>query len=90
MAVPKENAFNSLQDLEGKKIATSYPNTVKNFLAEKGIKAELHKISGSVEIAPNIGLADAIVDIVSSGSALFKNISLRLFLLAEGFYRRVR
>tara|TARA_B100000949_G_C14170047_1_gene402883 strand:+ start:36 stop:887 length:852 start_codon:yes stop_codon:yes gene_type:complete len=73
VAVPKENDFNSLQDLEGKKIATSYPNTVKNFLAEKGIKAELHKISGSVEIAPNIGLADAIVDIVSSGSTLFKN-----------------
>ncbi len=73
VAVPKENDFNSLKDLEGKKIATSYPNTVKNFLAEKGIKAELHKISGSVEIAPNIGLADAIVDIVSSGSTLFKN-----------------
>jgi len=73
VAVPKENDFNSLQDLEDKKIATSYPNTVKNFLAEKGINAELHKISGSVEIAPNIGLADAIVDIVSSGSTLFKN-----------------
>lgn len=73
VAVPKENDFNSLKDLEGKKIATSYPNTVKNFLAEKGIKADLHKISGSVEIAPNIGLADAIVDIVSSGSTLFKN-----------------
>ena len=73
VAVPKENEFNSSKDLEGKKIATSYPNTVKNFLAEKGINAELHKISGSVEIAPNIGLADAIVDIVSSGSTLFKN-----------------
>ncbi len=73
VAIPKENDFNSLQDLEGKKIATSYPNTIKNFLAEKGINAELHKISGSVEIAPNIGLADAIVDIVSSGSTLFKN-----------------
>ncbi|WP_304036447.1 ATP phosphoribosyltransferase [Mesonia mobilis] len=73
VAVPKENEFNSSKDLEGKKIATSYPNTVKNFLAEKEIKAELHKISGSVEIAPNIGLADAIVDIVSSGSTLFKN-----------------
>ena len=73
VAVPKENDFNSLKDLEGKKIATSYPNTVKNFLTEKGINAELHKISGSVEISPNIGLADAIVDIVSSGSTLFKN-----------------
>lgn len=73
VAIPKEKKFTSLEDLEGKKIATSYPNTVKNFLAEKGIKADLHKISGSVEIAPNIGLADAIVDIVSSGSTLFKN-----------------
>ncbi|WP_304139197.1 ATP phosphoribosyltransferase [Mesonia mobilis] len=73
VAIPKEKKFTSLEDLEGKKIATSYPNTVKKFLAEKGIKADLHKISGSVEIAPNIGLADAIVDIVSSGSTLFKN-----------------
>lgn len=65
--------FNSIEDLNGKKIATSYPNSVKAFLAEKNISAELHIINGSVEIAPNIGLADAICDIVSSGSTLFKN-----------------
>lgn len=73
LAVPKDVTYNSVKDLEGKRIATSYPNTVKKYLAEKGVKAELHVISGSVEIAPNIGLADAICDIVSSGSTLFKN-----------------
>ncbi|MDN3594489.1 ATP phosphoribosyltransferase [Zunongwangia endophytica] len=73
LAVPKSVKYNGIQDLEGKKIATSYPNTVKDYLAEKGISADLHIINGSVEIAPNIGLADAICDIVSSGSTLFKN-----------------
>ncbi|WP_224490496.1 ATP phosphoribosyltransferase [Robertkochia flava] len=73
LAVPKGTEFKGLSDLEGKKIATSYPNTVNEFLEENGITADLHMISGSVEIAPNIGLADAIVDIVSSGSTLFKN-----------------
>jgi len=73
LAVPKEATYNSVKDLEGKRIATSYPNTVKKYLAEKGVSAELHVINGSVEIAPNIGLADAICDIVSSGSTLFKN-----------------
>jgi ATP phosphoribosyltransferase len=73
IAIPKEQTYNGIQDLEGKKIATSYPNTVKNYLAKKNITADLHQISGSVEIAPSIGLADAIVDIVSSGSTLFKN-----------------
>jgi len=73
IAVPKEAVYNSIKDLNGKKIATSYPNTVNQYLESKGIKAELHIINGSVEIAPNIGLADAIVDIVSSGSTLFKN-----------------
>jgi len=73
LAVPKGVAFESIQDLEGKNIATSYPNTVKQFLKEKGVNADIHVISGSVEIAPNIGLADAICDIVSSGSTLFKN-----------------
>ncbi|QCW99813.1 ATP phosphoribosyltransferase [Aggregatimonas sangjinii] len=73
LAIPKGVSYNSIQDLEGKRIATSYPNTVKNYLSEKGVKADLHIISGSVEIAPNIGLADAICDIVSSGSTLFKN-----------------
>lgn len=73
LAVPKEYEYNSIKDLQGKRIATSYPNTVNAYLKEKGISAELHQISGSVEIAPNIGLADAICDIVSSGSTLFKN-----------------
>ncbi|MCL4143780.1 UNVERIFIED_CONTAM: hypothetical protein GTU68_033795 [Idotea baltica] len=73
IAVPKSADYESINDLEGKRIATSYPNTVNQFLEEKGVKSELHVINGSVEIAPNIGLADAIVDIVSSGSTLFKN-----------------
>ena len=73
IAVPKSSNYSSLKDLEGKQIATSYPNTVEAFLEENGVAAGLHIINGSVEIAPNIGLADAIVDIVSSGSTLFKN-----------------
>ena len=73
LAVPKTFKYDSIKDLEGKKIATSYPNTLNAYLKQKNINAELHQISGSVEIAPNIGLADAICDIVSSGSTLFKN-----------------
>ena len=73
VAVPKSSQYNSVNDLEGKQIATSYPNTVNQFLKQNNISAGLHIINGSVEIAPNIGLADAIVDIVSSGSTLFKN-----------------
>ena len=73
IAVPKNIAFKGVQDLEGKRIATSYPSTVNRFLEANQIKADLHIINGSVEIAPNIGLADAICDIVSSGSTLFKN-----------------
>ncbi|MBT8244761.1 MAG: ATP phosphoribosyltransferase [Winogradskyella sp.] len=73
IAVPKSSEAKSLMDLEGKRIATSYPNTVNQFLKKAGINANLHIINGSVEIAPNIGLADAVCDIVSSGSTLFKN-----------------
>jgi ATP phosphoribosyltransferase len=73
IAVPKSFEYNSIQDLEGLRIATSYPNTVTDYFSSKGVQVELHQISGSVEIAPNIGLSDAIVDIVSSGSTLFKN-----------------
>ena len=73
LAVPKGVAFKNIRDLDGKNIATSYPNTVSQFLKEKNINADIHVINGSVEIAPNIGLADAICDIVSSGSTLFKN-----------------
>ena len=73
IAFPKGVEFIGIQDLQGKRIATSYPNTIKTFLEKNNIKADLHIINGSVEIAPNIGLADAICDIVSSGSTLFKN-----------------
>jgi len=73
LAIPKSIEYNSEKDFEGKRIATSYPNTVKNYLKDKGVNADLHIINGSVEIAPNIGLADGICDIVSSGSTLFKN-----------------
>lgn len=73
IAVPNSFKYKGIKDLEGKRIATSYPNTVQQFLEENNINAQLHIINGSVEIAPNIGLADAIVDIVSSGSTLFKN-----------------
>lgn len=73
LAVPKEVENNTLSYFEGKRIATSYPNTLQKFLKENNINAEIHTISGSVEIAPNIGLADGICDIVSSGSTLFKN-----------------
>ena len=73
VAVPKAFQYNSLDDLNDLRIATSYPNTVINYFTQKGISVDIHQISGSVEIAPNIGLSDAIVDIVSSGSTLFKN-----------------
>ncbi|MFT6500202.1 MAG: ATP phosphoribosyltransferase [Crocinitomicaceae bacterium] len=73
LAVPKDIDVADVSYFNGRKIATSYPNTIKNFLAERNVVAEIHTISGSVEIAPNIGLADGICDIVSSGSTLFKN-----------------
>jgi len=73
LAIPKNEEYSGLSYFSGKRIATSYPNTVTNYLEEKGIKSDLHIINGSVEIAPNIGLADGICDIVSSGSTLFKN-----------------
>tara|TARA_B110000967_G_scaffold209142_1_gene263992 strand:+ start:2313 stop:3218 length:906 start_codon:yes stop_codon:yes gene_type:complete len=73
LAVPKEIEDESIRFFDGKKIATSYPNTVQAYFDKNNIKADIHVISGSVEIAPNIGLADGICDIVSSGSTLFKN-----------------
>ena len=73
LAVPKGTKYKGIKDLEGKRIATSYPNTVIQYFDKFGVKPDVHMISGSVEIAPNIGLADAICDIVSSGSTLFKN-----------------
>ncbi|RAR46918.1 ATP phosphoribosyltransferase [Flavobacterium lacus] len=73
VAVPKTFEYNSIQDLNNLRVATSYPTTVLNFFKSKNVSIDIHQISGSVEIAPNIGLSDAIVDIVSSGSTLFKN-----------------
>ena len=73
VAVPKTFEYKSIQDLAGLRVATSYPNTVNEYFSSFGLTVDIHQISGSVEIAPNIGLADAIVDIVSSGSTLFKN-----------------
>ena len=83
IAIPKDKNFSSTKDLEGKRIATSYPNTVMSFMKKEGINAELHIINGSVEIAPNIGLADAICDIVSSGSTLFKNNLKEVITISE-------
>lgn len=73
IAILKTGALQSINDLNGKKIATSYPFILSSFLKEKNIQASIHEISGSVEIAPKIGLADAICDLVSSGSTLFTN-----------------
>ena len=73
IAVPKNGSLRSVDDLHSKKIATSYPLILSNFLTEKNISATIQEISGSVEIAPRIGLADAICDLVSSGSTLFSN-----------------
>jgi len=73
IAVRKSENYTGIQFLEGKKVATSYPVILSKFLKDNGITAEVHEISGSVEIAPSIGLADAICDLVSSGSTLFSN-----------------
>lgn len=73
IAVERKETYDGVNYLQGKRIATSYPQLVQNFLDENKINAEVHEISGSVEIAPGIGLADAIVDLVSSGSTLFMN-----------------
>lgn len=73
LAIPKNENYTGLKYFKGKKLATSYPNTLQQFLKKNKLNAEIHEISGSVEIAPNIGLADGICDIVSTGSTLFKN-----------------
>lgn len=73
VAIPRGQVYPGVQWLAGKNIATSYPNIVRQFLAENNLQAGIHEISGSVEIAPGIGLADAIVDIVSTGSTLQSN-----------------
>lgn len=73
VAVGRSEQYSGVNYLQGKRIATTYPVLVQQFLDKNKIKAEIHEISGSVEIAPGIGLADAIVDLVSSGSTLFMN-----------------
>lgn len=73
IAVPKNTDYSGPEYLTGKRIATSYPNSLRLFLKKNNLNADIHEISGSVEIAPNIGLADAICDLVSTGSTLFKN-----------------
>ena len=73
LAIPKDIDYRGVNWFNGKKIATSYPHILKMFLDEQGISAEIHVITGSVEISPGIGLADGIFDIVSSGSTLVSN-----------------
>lgn len=73
LAIPKTDTYEGLSYFNGKRIATSYPNVLSKFFEENGIKAEIHTITGSVEIAPAAGLADAIFDIVSSGGTLITN-----------------
>ena len=83
IAVPKTTKINSIQKLNGLKIATSYPKTLEKFLKKNNINSDIHIINGSVEIAPNIGLSDAICDIVSSGSTLFKNNLIEVFKILD-------
>jgi ATP phosphoribosyltransferase len=73
IAIPRESKYNGAESLSGKSIATSYPKLLGKFLAENKVDATIHEISGSVEIAPSIGLAEAVCDIVSSGSTLLSN-----------------
>jgi ATP phosphoribosyltransferase len=73
IAIPRNETYTGIQDLQGKNIATSYPNLLGTYLRGQGVSASIHEISGSVEIAPSIGLAEAVCDIVSSGSTLLNN-----------------
>lgn len=73
IAVPKGDDYDGPSWLEGKRIATSYPKILSKWLCDNGVKAEIHEIAGSVEIAPTVGMADAIFDIVSSGGTLIQN-----------------
>ncbi len=73
IAIPRSETYGGVKSLQGKNIATTYPNIVRGFLKKHGVEAGIHEISGSVEIAPGIGLADAICDIVSTGSTLLSN-----------------
>ncbi|MFL2611063.1 MAG: ATP phosphoribosyltransferase [Flavobacteriaceae bacterium] len=83
LAVPNDFKYESINDLNNIRIATSYPNILKKFLKKENIKSDLHIINGSVEISPSIGLSDAICDIVSSGSTLFENNLIEVVTLLE-------
>ena len=83
LAISKNEIYTGIDYFANKRIATSYPNTVRKYVIDKGIETEIHVINGSVEIAPNIGLADGICDIVSSGSTLFKNNLKEVAVLLE-------
>jgi ATP phosphoribosyltransferase len=85
LAVPRNSEIKEISGLQGKRIATSYPRILQEYLRREGISASIHQISGSVEIAPSIGLADAICDIVGSGSTLFSNglVELHTVLRSE-------
>ena len=83
LAIPKEQDYQDISWFNGKVIATSYPEILKDFLKEKKVNADIHVITGSVEIAPNIGLSDAIFDIVSSGSTLVTNHLKEVEVLME-------
>ncbi|TDL99274.1 MAG: ATP phosphoribosyltransferase [Flavobacteriaceae bacterium] len=73
LAVPKDQEYNGIGFFQGKRIATSYPNSLSKYLKEKNIQCEIHEIAGSVEVAPSIGLSDGICDLVESGNTLFVN-----------------
>jgi len=73
LAIPKGDNYTGVEYFEGKRVATSYPNILNKFFKKQGVKTEIHQIAGSVEIAPSVGLADAIFDIVSSGGTLISN-----------------
>lgn len=83
IAFPKEFNYKGIWDLNGKRIATSYPRLLKNFLIQNKINAYIQKLSGSVEIAPSIGLADCICDLVSSGETLFRNGLIENIIILE-------
>ena len=83
LAIPNDFKYESINDLNNIRIATSYPNILKKFLKKENIKSDLHIINGSVEISPSIGLSDAICDIVSSGSTLFENNLIEVVTLLE-------
>jgi ATP phosphoribosyltransferase len=83
IATPKDVIMNFPEDLEGKRIATTYKNILQKYLDEQKIVAEIHELSGSVEIAPSIGLADAICDLVSTGSTLLTNGLVERFTILK-------